>query len=440
MVKGKIHPLYILGNVDEVPIPDSVASSSATIQEETEELRRLNSRSRLLISEGEEEFWKRSSCDLWNEFCRETVATHKTNPPRASRAYALLSVAQSDALAVVVAAHLRNGRPESQSNGVPENITTATRIHETHPSEHAAVAAASYRVLRFLYPSSSKQLQKRFARHLQSRLLAGSSYRSELEAGEKIGNMVASRVIERAKSDRANSRWDGVRPDLPERWRGKNPMLPQWGKVRPWLVEDITPMRLPPPPESHSKRYRDALAEVRLISEARSHAHLRVAMGWADGPGSYTPPGHWNAIALQYFERAKWDDFQTAPAMAIMNVAMCDAGICCWDTKYAYWLKRPSHVDRSITTSVGLPNFPSYPSGHSMFSGAAATILSHFLPEYAAEFSRLATEASLSRIWGGIHFRFDCEDGMVAGQAIARLALKKYGYADASEMTGQHRL
>ncbi len=109
--------------------------------------------------------------------------------------------------------------------------------------------------------------------------------------------------------------------------------------------------------------------------------------------------------------------------LAVTNAATMDAGIAVWDAKYAYWLIRPSRADPAITTPVGLPNFPSYVSGHAGFSGAAADVLAHFFPAEAAALRARAEEAAMSRLYGGIHYRFDNEAGMELGRRIARLAL-----------------
>jgi membrane-associated phospholipid phosphatase len=109
----------------------------------------------------------------------------------------------------------------------------------------------------------------------------------------------------------------------------------------------------------------------------------------------------------------------------MLNVALADAAICCWDVKFLYFNPRPSQVNPKIKTLTGLPNFPSFPSGHSTFSGAAATILSHLLPSLSDTFNKYADEASMSRLYGGIHYRTDCETGLVVGKAIGQKAVDR---------------
>ncbi|MFM7769502.1 MAG: vanadium-dependent haloperoxidase, partial [Bacteroidota bacterium] len=163
------------------------------------------------------------------------------------------------------------------------------------------------------------------------------------------------------------------------------------------------------------------LDEVRNIKRTSNSKEWQIALYWADGLGTYTPPGHWNEIAAQHISVMQLSEVKTAQVLAIMNIAMADAAICCWDTKAYYFSARPSQVDPSIKT-IGLPNFPSYTSGHSTFSGAAASVLGYMFPQDKKRFDDMATEASVSRIYGGIHFRSDCEVGLRCGKTIGSFA------------------
>ena len=102
-----------------------------------------------------------------------------------------------------------------------------------------------------------------------------------------------------------------------------------------------------------------------------------------------------------------------------------DAAIVCWDTKFTYFNPRPSQLNGAIKTLTGLPNFPSYISGHSTFSGAAAEILSYIVPEKANSYLQMAQEASVSRMYGGIHYRSDCEAGLVTGKKVGAYAVAR---------------
>jgi membrane-associated phospholipid phosphatase len=115
---------------------------------------------------------------------------------------------------------------------------------------------------------------------------------------------------------------------------------------------------------------------------------------------------------------------RAARAFALLNMAMHDAAVACWDAKFTYYNPRPSQLDRSIRTMIGLPNFPSYVSGHSTFSAAAAAVLSYLFPDGAADFDAQKEEAALSRLYGGIHYRSDIEVGKDHGKRVAGYALR----------------
>jgi membrane-associated phospholipid phosphatase len=162
---------------------------------------------------------------------------------------------------------------------------------------------------------------------------------------------------------------------------------------------------------------------VRRYSDARTQRELDIVRHWGDGAGSYTPPGHWNRIASDLAVWYNLSEGEAAHVLALVNTAMMDAGIAVWDAKYAYWLIRPSQADPAITTPVGLPNFPSYVSGHAAFSGAASTVLGHVFPGERAQLGAQAEEAAMSRLYGGIHYRFDSDVGLRMGRAAGALVV-----------------
>ena len=157
---------------------------------------------------------------------------------------------------------------------------------------------------------------------------------------------------------------------------------------------------------------------MRRAVDSGNRRELQIANFWADGPSTPTPPGHWNFIAAPHIRRADWSEVRTARAFALLNMAMHDAAVGCWETKYFYFNPRPSQLDPELKTTIGLPNFPSYTSGHSTFSAAAAEVLSYLIPSAAAEFDALKEESSISRLYGGIHYRSDIEMGKSHGKRI----------------------
>jgi membrane-associated phospholipid phosphatase len=187
----------------------------------------------------------------------------------------------------------------------------------------------------------------------------------------------------------------------------------------------VTTIRAVPPPSTSSQQFKTELEEIYQFSKNPTKEQIRITHFWADGIGTYTPPGHWNAIAAEDFVKQNFSEVRWARNMGLLNMALMDAAVTCWDTKYFYFNPRPSQMDPRIKTVAGLPNFPAYTSGHSTFSGAAATILGHIIKPKAAVYEAMAKEASISRLYGAIHYRSDCEKGLEAGNKVGNYAIAR---------------
>jgi hypothetical protein len=204
-------------------------------------------------------------------------------------------------------------------------------------------------------------------------------------------------------------------------------MLPLFGKVLPFLFDTLTVVALRPaaPNPTKSDAFKKEVAEVLTYSENPTREHQAIVEFWADGVGTYTPPGHWNAIAADEFVKQNYSEVRWARNFALLNMAEMDAAIVCWDTKYFYFNQRPTQANPKIKTLTGIPNFPAYTSGHSNFSGAAATVLTYLLPDRGNKFNDLANQASLSRLYGAIHYRSDIEAGMATGIKVGQYAVQR---------------
>lgn len=373
-----------------------------------------------------------NACLQWNQVARELVAQYRMAPPRAARAYALLSIAQYDSLLTVrrhQAAHPKSA-PFMDDTRV-KLLVSAPVPGTAYPDAHAAIAHASAEILRTLFPASAAQIDARRDQHTRSRMLGGVCLASDGDAGIAIGRAVAAEVLGYASTDGSNTPWDGVLRKDPDAWYPDNgtpnpppPVLPTWGQSRTWLVSDRSAIAPPPPLARDSAQYAADVAEVRRVSDSRTSEQLVIAQRWAGGGGTATPPGIWNEIAVDMAQVRNMDELATARMLCLLNRALYDASVICWDVKYRYWTRRPSQVDPGITLPIGLPNFPSYSSGHSSFSGAAETILGYFFPEESGRLNQMAEEASVSRIYGGIHFRHDCVEGLVSGRKIGAIAVQ----------------
>ena len=195
-------------------------------------------------------------------------------------------------------------------------------------------------------------------------------------------------------------------------------------------MSDVIPRRrcfffadCPPPLLPRQKLQPRPLAEVRQQVDHGTREELAIANKWADGPSTPTPPGHWNFIAAPHIRRAEFSEVRAARAFALLNMALHDAAVGCWDTKYFYFNPRPSHLDPDLKSVIGLPNFPSYTSGHSTFSAAGAAVLSYLFPSGASSFAAMRDEAGISRLYGGIHYPSDIAAGKQHGARIASYTL-----------------
>jgi membrane-associated phospholipid phosphatase len=132
-------------------------------------------------------------------------------------------------------------------------------------------------------------------------------------------------------------------------------------------------------------------------------------------------------ITAEPIRRHHLSESNAARVLAVLNVAASDAVIACFDAKYHYWTIRPSQADTTLVLadSVSLPNFPSYPSGHACSAGAFDAVLGHFFPQDRAEFTRIAEEQAMSRLWGGIHYRFDDDVGLALGRVVGRYDVER---------------
>lgn len=360
------------------------------------------------------------------------------NPPYASRAFAYLSAAQFDALIVCESVRKKYNRAATYQADPSIKTHLQQLDRPGFPSEDAVIAEVSRRILGFMFPGEVEFLNAKAAEHRNSRIWAGMNVESDLVAGESIAAQVSTRFLDRAKTDGMKdavgnkAQWDQLAATAQAKyqWSWKSmesparpPMLPNFGKVKTWCIPNVETVRPGPPPAPGSKEFNDNVEELKRYSKNYTLAQRRIANFWADGPSTHTPPGHWNRIAADLVMENKMNLIRSARVFAYMNMAIADAGISCWDTKYYYHYPRPAQSIPDFRNLIGLPNFPAYTSGHSTFSAAGATVLSHLFKDKASILNDWAVEASESRIYGGIHYRFDCEVGLEVGRNIAEYSV-----------------
>ncbi|MES2374143.1 MAG: phosphatase PAP2 family protein [Bacteroidota bacterium] len=415
------------------------------------------------------DYWAAGGVLRWNELMRELVAKYNlppyqnadgtypapsaanpfayplfpfTNPPYSARAYAYISMAQYDALVAAWYYKKLYNRPAPYKTDATIQAKFTVTDLPSYPSESAVLAGVTAEMMKLLFPGEIAYIQQKLEEHELASIMAGTATRSDIEAGEALGRLVAQKFTARARTDKAGAAigtpadWTQMAQDVTSKgeiaWISQEipkrpPMLPLFGKVTPCLFDNTTALSLrpPPPPLTAGDQMKKETAEILDLVNNPTRERLRVVHFWADGVGTYTPPGHWNAIAAEDFITKNYSEVRWARNMALLNMSMMDAAIVCWDAKTFYCNPRPSQMNPAIKTLTGLPNFPSYISGHSTFSGAAAVILGYIVPERANAYLEMAMEASFSRMYGGIHYRSDCEQGIITGKKIGGYAVAR---------------
>jgi membrane-associated phospholipid phosphatase len=357
------------------------------------------------------------------------------NPPYAARAYSYVAVAQFEALKVAWHYKFLYNRPgPSQVDPRIQSLMPSTGV-PSYPSEDAVVSGVTAELLKLLFPTAVDQITLKAGEQRQAALLSGRASSSDIAAGLALGQAVAAVFVARAGSD--GMRTAGGSPALFQAlaaaavargevpWQSletppRPPMLAAFRAVRAWMMtpDDVVRERPGPPPSTSSALMARELAEVKAAVAGLSRPQLAIVYKWADGVSTPTPPGHWNYIAWPYVTQARLSEVRIARVFALLNMAMHDAAVVTWDTKFEYFNPRPSQLDPSIRTVIGLPNFPAYISGHSTFSAAASEVLSYLFPSGSTFFQEQRDEASLSRLYGGIHYRADIEVGRATGQQV----------------------
>jgi membrane-associated phospholipid phosphatase len=456
---GNWDPVFFDDFKTALTVPAPAATNSSTYQAELAALKTASAN----LSPDQEKavsYWGGNAVLRWNEIAREMAAKYNlapasnpdgtygvpssanpgvypyfpfANPPYAARAFAYLSAAQFDAL--IATWHFKEQFKRPAPNSTDPTITLRLPKNDlpSYPSEDAVVAAVATDLLIFLFPLEKELILAKAEEHRQSRLWAGANTASDLQAGDALGKVVAAKFLARAKSDGMGKAggskviYDSLANAAKQKWGwnwvsletpARPGMLPMYGRVKPWCIPTVEAVRPGPPPLKGTPKFEEEVAEVKRWQEKPTAESRRIANFWADGPGTYTPPGHWNRIAADLIVQKKYNLLRTARTFAYLNMSLQDAGISCWDTKYYYHTPRPASTINGLKTLLGTPNFPAYTSGHSTFSAAAATVLGYIFPEQGARFETLAKEASESRIYGGIHYRSDCEVGLQVGKKI----------------------
>jgi hypothetical protein len=403
-------------------------------------------------------------------------------PTRASRAIAIVHIAIFDAVNAIAGGY--------------RSYTGLSRA-PAGTSMKAAIAQAAHDTLAALFPSQAATFDQQLAKDLAA--VADGSAKAD---GVDLGKRAASAILALRTNDGSDRAEPHIGVDFttsnePGKWR-EDPISQKtvalgayWGEVTPFVLPQNWQLqfRVPPPPALDSVQYAIAFDEVKALGgdgvvtpTVRSAQETTTGIFWAyDGtPSLCAPPRLYNQITVQIADRQGLDVVQLARLLALANVAMADAGIAIWESKYFYQFWRPVTGIRESDPGTGptgagdgnagtagdptftplaapasnlsgpnfTPPFPAYPSGHAGFGGALFQTLRDFynadniaftfvsdefngitkdnqgnvrplIPRSFSSFSEAEEENGESRIYLGIHWAFDKEQGIAQGRQVA---------------------
>jgi hypothetical protein len=374
----------------------------------------------------------------WAEILTQTLWQVASPPTRSARALGVVGGAMFDAV-------------NSVTGGFQPYLSTVPAAPGA--SAAAAAATAAHDTLAWLFPARTAFFDAALNGSLA--LVADPAAR---DAGAATGRAAAAAMIAARQNDGADTTvpyTPGTDPgDYQLTPPGFRPVLdPHWGSVTPFTLTSTAPFVPGPPPALDSAEYAADFNEVKALggttSTIRTAEQTEIAHFWADVPGnSASPPGHWFEIAVRLSREHGLTLTENARLFGLLGLALADASIVCWDAKNIYDFWRPvtairaadtdgnpaTEADPTWTPLWATPNFQSYTSGHSTFSGAASIVLAAvFGPDTPfragtddmpgvvrsfTSFAHAAEEAAESRLLGGIHYRFDNTAGLVCGRAI----------------------
>ncbi len=386
----------------------------------------------------------------WIQVVYDANMREATNPPNAARIYGYAGV--------TIYESLFPGMPFNRSfvgqlNGLRDlPYPDESRMYDWQ----VVTAAAMQTVLSKLFQGASEETLTSFVdlmeAHAEQRREAGideTVIEDSLSFGAEFGQGMLEWISNDNYEDtRARTAEYEIPSGEPYLWipttEGTTAVEPLWGEIRPFALsyagECSVEMNYTFSTDEDSAFYQQAV-EVMELNDNSTPEQRDTAFWWVDTPGlTGAPSGHWMLIGSQMVDHLQLDLERTAEMYALLGISVADSFISCWETKYRVNLVRPvtyiqENINRRWIPFVETPPFPEYPSGHSVVSGAAADTLTALFGQVVFtdttntflglrertfySFEQAATEAAMSRIYGGIHFRAAIENGVRQGRCVS---------------------
>jgi hypothetical protein len=384
-------------------------------------------------------------------------------PPVASRIYVYSSLASYEAIRF----------SKTGKASIAEKLNGFTKMPQPLAGKEynftLAATSAFFRVTRNIKVFSVDSLVN-YERDIYERFRENSdsaTYRRSIAFGESVADAILKRAgtdgysLSRGKPKYLGSQGAGKwRPTPPDYLDGVEWC---WNTMKPMVMDSAGQLKPPGPPpyskDSSSPFFKNML-EVYTIAKNLTDEQRTVARYWDDNPfvmehaghlafgtKKITPGGHWMGIAAIAARQTKADPVRVAEGYALTAIALYDAFIACWDEKYRSSFIRPvtvinEWIDPAFMPFLQTPPFPEYPSGHSAITASASNVLAYLYGDHFSfqdtsdlkyigmqrhfnSFQDAAAEASISRVYGGIHSMNSVVDGAEQGKKVAELLAKK---------------
>lgn len=334
----------------------------------------------------------------WNLFAEQLIDLdkvssfdHTYSPVKVDRTFALMHVAIYDSLVV------------AKSQG------------RNDLSESAITAGTASEVLSSIFPDQGERVTLFRDKHLAG--IKGYEHEQVMIA-YNLGREVGSRIVAYGMTDNSDKIFTDPIPTGPCKWTGTNPVTPFARTWKTYFVEsgqEFTPV---PPHECGSPADLAELQEVQDVAKTRTTEQADKARKYGDET-TYIWSYELNARIVEH----DMDVFDAARAHAYLQAGMFDSFVTTWNAKYIFWTERPEKR-LEIRQVIPSPNFPSYPSGHAAVSSTASMIMAEIFPEEMDYFQRLAEEIAMSRLWAGVHYRQDNDQGLLLGQMVGEKVVR----------------
>jgi len=361
-------------------------------------------------------FWDAGAAN--HRWVNALLEHYRVGPPSPlkGRGLAMLNVAVYDAVVAADAAQRHFARPRPDVTA----ILAANGPHG-YPSVRAAAAGAAAGVLAHLLPDEAAAFEAQAASAARSRVDAGVSFPSDVDAGLTLGRAVAERVLARVEDDGSDLEWQGSRPEGPGKLKGETFVHAAVGDWKPWVIDSPKAFLPDPPLAIDSDEMAAQLADLKAIERTVPAAIL----AWSQHSVDSAYQVWYDRLAMSVFESGLDRDLPRAAFVyAAFATANNDAMIACFGAKYTWWMIRPAQLDESLDTLFPSPPHPSYPSAHSCSGSTNARTLTHFFPGQAESLAAMADAGGHSRLVAGIHYPMDKVAGEKLGNAVADSVLQ----------------